>query len=105
MKLLPVVCTLNGVEMVDREAAWRSLLASSLVERRPIQGGVSLQVKPDAYLRLLELIELEKDCCAWINFEADGQSTVKMTADGPGALVLAKMFKRAEPEVRGTGTS
>ena len=92
-KLLPVICTLSGGDMIDREAAWRSLLDTSLVERRRVRGGISLQVNPDAYSRLMELIELEKDCCAWIEFAADGESTVTMTADGPGELVLARMFE------------
>jgi len=92
VKRLPIVCTLTGGEMVDRSAAWQALLEESLVARVRIAGGISLTVKPEAYPAMINLIELEKTCCAWIKFDADGATTVKMTAKGPGALVLAGMF-------------
>ena len=92
LRPLPIVCTLTDRDMADRSAAWRALLQESLIARVRIAGGISLTVKPEAYPKLAGLIELESSCCAWINFDADGATTVKMTAKGAGELVLAGMF-------------
>ena len=46
---------------------------------------------PGAAAALLELIDLERECCAWIHFDIQG-SAVTLTADGGGEAVLAGMF-------------
>ena len=45
-------------------------------------------------LREAPLIELERECCAWIRFEVEGP-VVTLTADAGGAAVLAGMFMLA----------
>lgn len=40
----------------------------------------------------MELIELERECCAWIQFEVKEESVVTLTAEGDGEAVLARMF-------------
>ena len=48
---------------------------------------------PGAAAALLQLIDLERECCAWIQFEVGECSVVTLTADGAGEAVLAGMFK------------
>jgi hypothetical protein len=87
-----VACTLSVSELRDREGAWRKLLGSGLVDRTDIPGGVQLSAAPGAAAVLMTLIDLERECCAWIHFEVPNATTVRLTADGDGATVLAGMF-------------
>jgi len=88
----PIACTLTASELEDREGAWRKLLGSGLVRRDVVPGGIRLCAAPGAAAALIELIDLERDCCAWIHFEVEGASAVTLTADGDGESVLAGMF-------------
>jgi hypothetical protein len=69
------------------------LMSSGLVERDPVQGGIRLSAAPGAAAALLELVELERECCAWINFDVREGRVVTLTAQGDGEAVLAEMFK------------
>lgn len=89
----PIACTLSPDDLRDREGAWAKLMASGLVERDTVPGGIRLSAAPGAAAALLELIELERECCAWIQFEVSGGAVVTMTADGGGEAVLTEMFK------------
>lgn len=79
----PIVCTLTPGELQDRGAAWNRLMSSGLVARERIPGGIRLRAEPGASVALMELIALERECCAWIRFELNGDS-VTMTADENG---------------------
>jgi hypothetical protein len=58
-----------------------------------VPGGIRLRAAPGAAAALIELIDLERECCAWINFEvSDDGSVVTLTADGDGEAALAGMF-------------
>jgi hypothetical protein len=41
---------------------------------------------------LIQLIDLERECCAWIDFEVGAGSVVTLTAEGDGQAVLAGWF-------------
>lgn len=41
---------------------------------------------------MIELIDLERECCAWINYELSNDSVVTLTAEGDGEAVIAGMF-------------
>ncbi len=88
----PIVCTLSGADLKDRGAAWRKLWKSGLLRRERVPGGLKLTAEPGATRALLDLIDLERECCAWIDYEVDG-SAVTLTAGGAGELVLAGMFR------------
>ena len=94
---VPIVCTLTRVELEDRGSAWRKVLGSGLVERTEIPGGIRLATQPGARAALAELIDLERECCAWITYAAPDDSTFDLTAEGDGAEVLAQMFKADAP--------
>jgi hypothetical protein len=89
----PIACTLTASDLKDREGAWRKLIGSGLVGRDLVPGGIRLRAAPGAAAALIELIDLERECCAWINFEvSDDGSVVTLTADGDGEAALAGMF-------------
>jgi len=77
--------------MADRSKAWRKLLGSGLVERERVAGGIRLSAQPGAAKALIDLVELERECCAWIDYAVE-DSWVTMTAAGEGEAVLAGMF-------------
>lgn len=88
----PIACTLSPDDLRDREGAWRKLMGSGLVKRDVVTGGIRLSAAPGAAAALLELVELERECCAWIQFEVS-DAAVTMTAAGDGEAVLTEMFK------------
>lgn len=88
----PIMCTLTRDELQDRGRAWQKLLGSGLVERSRIRGGIRLRAEPGARVALFELVDLERECCAWIDFDVDESSAVMLTAPGDGEAVLAGMF-------------
>jgi hypothetical protein len=91
----PIACTLSASDLKDREGAWRKLMGSGLVQRDVVPGGIRLSAAPGAAAALIELIDLERECCAWIKVEVDDGSVVTLTADGDGEAVLAGMFTEA----------
>ncbi len=88
---LPIACTLTAEELKDRGAAWNKLMSSGLVERDRVPGGIRLRAEPGASAALMELVDLERECCAWIQFDVQGNS-VTVTADTAGETVLSTMF-------------
>lgn len=87
-----IACTLSAGELEDRQGAWRKLMASGLVGREVVPGGIRLSAAPGAAAALIELIDLERECCAWIHFDLQAGSVVTLTAGGDGEAVLAGMF-------------
>jgi hypothetical protein len=88
----PIACTLSAADLKDREGAWKKLMDSGLVERHRAPGGIRLSAAPGAASALIDLIDLERECCAWIQFEVTDGSVVTLTAEGEGEAVLAGMF-------------
>lgn len=87
----PIVCTLTATDLKDRAGAWRKLWASGLVSREQVPGGIRLTAEPGAKRALMDLIDLERECCAWIDYEVE-DSSVTLTAGAEGEPVLAGMF-------------
>ena len=72
-------------------------MGSGLVVRNRVPGGIRLHSAAGATAALIELIDLERECCAWIDFEVvhdsvNGEADVVLTAEGEGEAVLAGMF-------------
>ena len=95
----PIVCTLSAVELQDRGAAWRKVLSSGLVKREAIAGGLRLVAEPGAVAALTTLIDLERECCAWIDYRSSAPGEFLLTAEGECGAVLAGMF---DPGAAGT---
>ncbi len=87
-----IACTLSPDELRDTAAGWQMLLRRSLVSRNVVPGGVRLLVHPDSADALRQLVDIERECCRWINFELDDAS-VTITASGIGALAIRHMWK------------
>jgi hypothetical protein len=87
----PIACTLSAEDLQDRGLAWQRLLASGLVSRERLAHGIRLRAEPGAGDALMQLVDLERECCDWINYDVAG-SVVTMTAEGDGEAVLAGMF-------------
>jgi len=93
----PIACTLTAADLRDREGAWAKLLGSGLIDRDRVAGGIRLHAASGAAAALIELIDLERECCAWIQFAITrdpiaGEADVLLTAEGEGEAVLAGMF-------------
>ncbi len=89
----PIACTLSASDLQDREGAWNKLMGSGLVARELVPAGIRLTPAPGAAAALIELIDLERACCAWIHFEVGDSSVVTLIAEGEGEAVLAGMFE------------
>ncbi len=90
------MCTLTASDLEARAKAWDKVLGSGLVQRDSVPGGIRLIAAPGAAVALMELIDLERECCAWINFDVKDGSVVTLTAEGDGEAVLAGMFMTVE---------
>jgi len=93
----PIACTLTPTDLRDRQGAWAKLMGSGLVDRDRVAGGIRLHAASGAADALIELIDLERECCAWIQFAVirdpiAGEADVVPTAEGEGEAVLAGMF-------------
>ena len=93
----PIACTLTAADLSDRQGAWAKLLGSGLVDRDLVAGGIRLHAASGAAAALIELIDLERECCAWLQFAVTrdpiaGEADVVLTAEGEGEAVLAGMF-------------
>lgn len=98
----PIACTLTESDLRDRGRAWEKLLGSGLVDRDRVPGGIRLHSARGTTDSLIQLIDLERECCAWIDFEvtqdpATGEANAVLTAEGEGEAVLANMFALASP--------
>jgi hypothetical protein len=89
---IPIACSLSEADLGDREAEWRALLDASPVRRERIPSGVRMTVQPGGSEELHRLIDLERACCAWMQFEFEGPETVSITASAAGVDVLVAMF-------------
>jgi hypothetical protein len=97
---LPIACSLSGEHRTAREDEWRELLEDILIERRLIPNGVALRLPADstAVAELTRLIDLERQCCSWIDWKiTEGESVLveATSSDEEGARVLAVLFDQA----------
>ena len=93
----PIECTLTAADLRDRQGAWAKLMGSGQVDRDRVAGGIRLHAASGAADALIKLIDLERECCAWIQFGVTrdpiaGEADVVLTAEGEGEAVLAGMF-------------
>src|SRR5438067_11051384 len=104
----PIACTLTAADLRDRQGAWAKLLGSGLVDRDSVAGGIRLHAASAAAAALIELIDLERECCAWIQFSVtrdpiSGEADVLLTAERDGEAVLAGIFVAGQSSLRLAG--
>ena len=88
---VPIACSLTPRELNQRAQAWKATLRNSLISSERVSGGLRLTVSPDAMASLHELVEMERQCCPWINFSL-GAESLTMTASGAGEQILLELF-------------
>ncbi|WP_421741368.1 MerR family transcriptional regulator [Cellulomonas sp.] len=91
-----IACTLQPDAVPDRVADWQDLVARA-IDRRPIDGGVSLMFAPDADLagQIARLAAAEQQCCTFFGFTVHlttGQVGLDVQAPADAADVVAAMF-------------
>ncbi|MCA1841266.1 MAG: hypothetical protein ABR507_09335 [Actinomycetota bacterium] len=72
MKELPLIaCSLDAGALVDRQAEWSSLISASLVaaKRHPGSVALSFSAGEESLSKLRELVDLEKQCCPFYEFD------------------------------------
>jgi len=87
----PIASTLSAADLEDRVGR----LEEADVQR-PCGTGRGARrhppAAPGAAAALIDLVDLERECCPWIQFDVGDGSVVTMTAEGDGEAVLAGMF-------------
>jgi hypothetical protein len=81
-----LVCTLTAADYRDRETAWLKL-GSYVKASAAIPGGLSVGFAPTRGLKdsLTELVRLEAECCAWMDFamsESPDGISLSITSQG-----------------------
>ncbi|MDQ4143050.1 MAG: hypothetical protein M3198_04760 [Actinomycetota bacterium] len=99
---LPVACSLDAPASKSREQEWESLISSHLVDRGAIVDGVKLTFRSSEVSRteVKRLVDLERDCCAWINWdlrEADTSLALEATAETEEGVKVLRSWFTPEP--------
>jgi hypothetical protein len=85
-----VACTLTPDDLSEPQRAWQQLFRLSLVSRDEVHGGIRLEVHPGSADALRQLIDIERECCAWAAFELDGP-IVTIRSPGAGESAVREM--------------
>jgi hypothetical protein len=79
---LPIACTLTPSEGLTRMQRWQRLHAQALVSTALRDDGVEVTYRhsPDVTAELAELVEAERECCAFATWDvASDDDTVVLT--------------------------
>ena len=84
----PLACTLGPADLRDRRAQLGRQLESAVTAVEPVAGGYRLwfDLTPDRLERLAALIEMERACCAFLDFALvvrAGAERVSLAITGP----------------------
>ncbi|HEV2415313.1 MAG TPA: hypothetical protein VGX27_10930 [Candidatus Dormibacteraeota bacterium] len=88
----PIVCTSSSADLRDRGQAWHKLWESGLLRRERVPGGIRLDAEPGGVQALHQLIDLERECCPWIDYSVDEHGAT-LTAGLDAEPMLAEMFR------------
>jgi MerR family transcriptional regulator, copper efflux regulator len=94
----PIACTLTGGEQLDRRERWHRLRDAGDSVRIETPTGLRIEFEHSSALEreLRELVELERDCCAFATWEVRDTGTsvaLEIAAAGHGVEVLHGMFR------------
>lgn len=81
-------CTLTPYELAVRGQRWRALGAA---EATLLDNGLRLEFGRPAAEELAELAELERECCSFASWTANG-SVLDITAEGDAVAAVQAMF-------------
>ncbi|HEX3225484.1 MAG TPA: hypothetical protein VHQ89_05270 [Gaiellaceae bacterium] len=77
-----IACSLSGVERTQRAERWDTLGAYSVEQ---LDNGIRLVFAHDVESELQELAVLERECCAFADWDVSG-NTIAITADNAIAV-------------------
>jgi hypothetical protein len=100
-----LVCSLTAADYRDRETAWLKI-GNHLTGSAAIPGGLSVTFAPISGLRksLTELVRLEAECCAWMDFAiSESPEAVRLSITSNGADGERAVRVTFAPLVRGSG--
>ena len=94
---LPMACSLTAQDLKDRRSEWASLISANLLGSERVDGGVRLRLRSDERVEeeLQRLIDLEQECCAWIEWivaRGDEIQVLATARDRAGGPAIAEMF-------------
>jgi len=84
---VPIACRLTATDLRDRQQAWLKI-GKYITASKPIPGGLSFEFANASGVQesLAELVRLEAECCAWMNFVLTDLTTgfrLAITGMGP----------------------
>lgn len=94
----PIACTLDADGKVERAGDWRRLAKASLLRKARIENGMDLYFQPSAEEAVRSIAALEKQCCAFFDFEfrsTDEAFVLTVTAPPEAEPVLLGLFDPA----------
>ena len=77
-----IACSLGGAERAERSERWHALGGYDVEQ---LDNGIRLVFASDVEPELRELAVLERECCAFADWDVAG-NTVAITADSPTAV-------------------
>ncbi|HEY2371064.1 MAG TPA: hypothetical protein VGH82_00810 [Gaiellaceae bacterium] len=77
-----IACSLNGAERTQRAERWHALGGYDVEQ---LENGIRLEFANDVEHELRELAVLERECCAFADWDVSG-STIAITADNATAI-------------------
>jgi hypothetical protein len=81
-------CTLTPDELAVRGRRWRALGPADVTT---LDNGLRLEFGSHVEQELAELALLERECCAFANWDADG-SVLEITAEGDSVAAVQALF-------------
>ena len=95
----PVICTLTEAEMLERQHTIRNALRQAVLAVTELPDGFAYtcSATPDSLLKLSELVNLERQCCASLNFKIiveAAPSPIRLEITGPpqAKKLIAEFF-------------
>jgi hypothetical protein len=97
-RLAPIACTLDNVAYRDRVAAWEALSKRARLSGLRTGAGVELRYRrdPEVEQALRELIELERLCCPFLEFQLErdrDEIVLRIVAPGEALPVLDEFLR------------
>ena len=95
---IPIACTLTPAELHERRQTVLASIRNSALEIMPTSDGCVWRFSPggDILARLATLVELERQCCAFLTFRivVEPQQPIALEITGPSEVqpVIANLF-------------
>lgn len=100
---MQIACTLEGDDLAARVARLRAFTAENLEAHRLDGRVLSLRYRLDAESELRRIVELERACCAFLQFDVQAApNAVQLTITAPDSAgdAAAWLFDQFLPEQR-----